>query len=82
MCGNKCDLDLDRKVQKEDAKAYAKDKEWGLFETSAKTRTNVDQAFEELVRMIHRSKTKNSKTDGKPGLDGKKKSGLLSWFKK
>ena len=49
LCANKCDLEDERQVATEEAKAVAKS--WGipLFETSA---LNVEEAFFQLVREI------------------------------
>ncbi|CAG9334377.1 unnamed protein product [Blepharisma stoltei] len=52
LIGNKADLQLERMVTYEDAKRLAD--EWGsiYIETSAKTKYNVDKAFEVLIRSI------------------------------
>ncbi|ODN05522.1 Ras-related protein Ral-a [Orchesella cincta] len=52
LVGNKSDLEDRRKVSKEDAENRAA--EWGVpyVETSAKTRTNVDKVFFDLMREI------------------------------
>jgi len=57
LIGNKCDLADQRQVSTEEGKNMAK--RWGcsFFETSAKTRINIEECFEQLVReMKHRSK--------------------------
>lgn len=55
LVGNKLDLEEERAVSKEEGEEQAK--KFGEFckciETSAKTRENVDNVFEELVRMIN-----------------------------
>ena len=51
LCGNKVDLDHTRVVRKEVADAFARQQNLVLFETSAKDRTNVDKAFDHLVKM-------------------------------
>src|SRR5690554_5439809 len=52
LVGNKCDLEEDRQVTKEEGEELAK--EWGIpfFETSAKYRINIEECFFELVRMV------------------------------
>lgn len=47
IVGNKADLEVDRKVQKTDAEAFAEEiGAAGYFETSAKTGLNVDGLLE------------------------------------
>jgi GTPase KRas protein len=56
LVGNKCDLEHERQVSKQEAEDLAKS--WGIpmLETSAKIRKNVDEAFQALVRLIHPTK--------------------------
>jgi len=56
LVGSKADLESDREVSKEDGKALADKFGCPFFETSAKTRVNVDEVFEELVRIVQQSK--------------------------
>ena len=53
LCGNKCDLDDDRVVSKEQGAMAAQ--QWGVsfFETSARKKINVDEVFYDLVRQIN-----------------------------
>ncbi|KCV69516.1 Ras-like protein Rap-1b [Fonticula alba] len=55
LCGNKCDLQDDRMVEKHEGEGLAK--EWGsvrFFETSARMKINVDEVFIDLVRQINK----------------------------
>jgi len=73
--GNKCDLEAQRKVSKEEAKTVAQN-ELGvknpiIFEASAKKRVNVDESFIELVKFIAKLRAaKNPGTKPKKGLFG------------
>jgi len=51
MVGNKCDREDDRQVSTAEGKALADALGMPFFETSAKKRTNVDEAFTSLVRL-------------------------------
>lgn len=52
IVGNKCDLEDEREVLFQDGKTYASIIKSPFFETSAKTRYNVDECFYQLVREI------------------------------
>jgi len=56
LVGSKGDLEQDREVTKDEGKALADKFSCPFFETSAKTRVNVDEVFEELVRIVQQSK--------------------------
>ena len=58
LVGSKCDLDTSREVQKSEGQDLAAKWNCPFFETSAKTRTNVDEVFTELVRIVKASKKK------------------------
>ncbi|KAF8937024.1 Ras- protein Rap-1b [Dissophora ornata] len=55
LVGNKCDLEGDRTVPRERGDALSI--RWGtvpFYETSARTRINVDEVFYDLVRLINK----------------------------
>jgi len=53
LVGNKCDLENKRKVKREDAEKFARDRDMPYYETSAKTGQNVNLAFLKIVRPIY-----------------------------
>lgn len=59
LVGNKSDLAQDRQVAQNEALTQAKQYGIPWMETSAKTRTNVEDAFYTLVREIRKYKQKN-----------------------
>jgi Ras-related protein Rap-1A len=67
LVGNKCDLEDERSVGKEQGQTLAKS--WGcqFMESSAKAKINVNEIFYDLVRQINRLNPGGSK--------GKKQSG-------
>ncbi|KAJ7454769.1 P-loop containing nucleoside triphosphate hydrolase protein [Mycena latifolia] len=54
LLANKCDLEHERQVSMDEGRDLAKDLACNFIETSAKQRTNVDEAFYNLVREIRR----------------------------
>jgi GTPase KRas protein len=54
ICGNKCDLEKERQVSIQDGQALAAKWNCRFYETSAKTRINVEEAFFEVIREIRR----------------------------
>ena len=56
LVGNKCDLEDDRVVSKQDGQNLANS--WGgctVLECSARKKINVDEAFFDLVRQINKA---------------------------
>ena len=70
LIGNKADLEEKRQVTNDEAESTAKDWNVPYIETSAKTKTNVEKAFFDLMRMIKSRKTDES---SKPGAKKKGK---------
>lgn len=56
LVGNKCDLEEEREVPKEQGLALAEKCGFQFREASAKTRVNVEESFYELVRTIRKRK--------------------------
>jgi len=54
VVGNKCDLEGERQVSKQEGEALAHSFNCKFIETSAKSRINVDNAFYDIVREIRR----------------------------
>jgi small GTP-binding protein len=52
LVGNKCDLEDERQVKKEEGKDYAKKEKIKFYEVSAKEGTNINTAFDTLVKDI------------------------------
>jgi len=68
LVGNKCDLDNERVVSKEEGAQLARSFGCKFIETSAKSRINVDNAFYDLVREIRRYNREISGYSGGPQL--------------
>jgi len=60
LVGNKCDLEEDREVSTEKGQNLANDLKCPFLEASAKTRTNVVESFESLVREIKKARGKDA----------------------
>ncbi|CAN8103011.1 unnamed protein product [Discula destructiva] len=54
VVGNKCDLEGEREVTRQEGEALARGFNCKFIETSAKSRINVDKAFYDIVREIRR----------------------------
>lgn len=73
LCGNKCDLESERKVSIMEGKALANEWEIPFFETSAKKNINVEKCFNSLVyqmKEIYEGKDQesNKKSNGFGGF--------------
>jgi GTPase KRas protein len=67
LVGNKVDLEQNREVPTQEAKALAEKLKIPFFETSAKERINLVEAFAELVRQVDRYReSKKSGTTSTP----------------
>ena len=52
LIGNKCDMEDKRKVSYEEGEELARSFKISFLEVSAKTSTNIDQAFKEMAKNI------------------------------
>ncbi|KAI4165462.1 MAG: hypothetical protein LQ342_000872 [Letrouitia transgressa] len=69
IVGNKCDLDAERQVSKQEGQDLARQFGCAFIETSAKSRINVDNAFYDIVREIRRyNKEMSSYPSGLPAM--------------
>ncbi len=79
LVGNKCDLDDERQVTHQEGAEWGKQFKCPFFETSAKTRLNVEEAFYQLVREVRKSRVApQTGGGGGQGRSGNKKPGPLS----
>jgi GTPase SAR1 family protein len=53
LVGNKCDLDSIREVSRDEGKSLAEEESLFFMETSALDSTNVEAAFEVVIREIY-----------------------------
>jgi len=72
IVGNKCDLDDQREVTKDEGEELAKTIGCPFFETSAKTRINVEECFMECVREIRKRREEAGGGGGVGGTGGSK----------
>ena len=52
ICANRCDIEEERKISKEEIKNYELKSNIKIFETSAKTGMNINEAFNYLIYLI------------------------------
>jgi len=75
LVGNKCDLEEEREVTYEKGQTFANELKCPFLEASAKTRKNVVETFEAIVREINKNRNNvspvtdesNSNASNKPG---------------
>ena len=83
LVGNKCDKQYEREVSREEGAALARDFGCEFLETSAKTPTNVERLFVELVRLLRQTKQQEqgiqgqSRADNRPGKSQAKGTGKI-----
>ena len=58
LIGNKCDLEDNREISKDEGEAFAMRNGMQFMETSAKDNTNVNEAFEALAKIMVESNNK------------------------
>ncbi|KAN0099292.1 Ras family domain containing protein [Hyaloscypha variabilis] len=63
VIGNKCDLENERQVSRQEGEALARSFGCKYIETSAKSRINVDNAFYDMVREVRRYRSEFSCQD-------------------
>lgn len=73
LVGNKADLEDRRQVSVEEAETRARQWNVPYVETSAKTRSNVDKVFFDLMREIRNLKVSENKVNNGPKKPGRKR---------
>lgn len=68
LVGNKCDLEDERVVGKDQGQSLAKVYNCAFLEASAKSKINVNEIFFDLVRQINRSAPENESKKKKPKM--------------
>ena len=63
LLGNKCDLENERQVQREEGEQIANEKGIKFLETSNREGINIKESVKELVDMILKNKNPNSDED-------------------
>lgn len=64
LIGNKCDLENEREVTIEEAQKFAHKNNMKYLETSAKTDTNIDNAFKKIGELIVKDLSSDSPKEG------------------
>eukprot|EP01127_Copromyxa_protea_P010646 TRINITY_DN2606_c0_g1_i3.p1 TRINITY_DN2606_c0_g1~~TRINITY_DN2606_c0_g1_i3.p1 ORF type:complete len:117 (+),score=22.74 TRINITY_DN2606_c0_g1_i3:445-795(+) len=73
LVGNKCDLNDSREVSIEDGRALANSTGCPFFESSAKTRTNVEASFIAVVKEIKKRRERDNPNASKVADSGSAK---------
>ena len=68
LVGNKCDMENERKVTREQGKEFADQYGMKFFETSAKTSTNVNEAFIAMTKEVMKNSGKKTVTPQKDNV--------------
>ena len=63
LVGNKCDLEQERQITMSEGQELAKSFGCPIFEASAKTRVNVEDAFYQVVREIRKARNVAKSSD-------------------
>ncbi|KAH9835785.1 ras protein [Rhodofomes roseus] len=66
LVGNKCDKQYEREVSREEGATLARNFGCEFLETSAKTPTNVERLFVDLVRLLRQTKQAEQGMQGQP----------------
>lgn len=66
LVGNKCDLEDERVVGKDQGQNLARQFNSAFLETSAKAKVNVHEVFYDLVRQINRRYPESGRRTGTP----------------
>jgi len=66
LVGNKCDLEDERVVGKDQGATAAKKFQCVFLESSAKAKINVNEIFYDLVRQINRKSPRDKNRERKP----------------
>lgn len=73
MIGNKCDLESERQVSKQEGQNVAQGWSVPFFEASAKANINVHESFYELVREVRKDIAKSATNKVQPSKPSHKK---------
>ncbi|KAK5575590.1 hypothetical protein RB653_006723 [Dictyostelium firmibasis] len=77
MIGNKSDLEYERQITYQEGKDLANCLGMSFMEVSAKTRSNIEEVFNETVRCVKRREESLNKDKSKDGKDIKKKNSIF-----
>lgn len=63
LIGNKCDLEKERTTTKEEIEEFGKENNMYTLETSAKNSININEAFDKIIDLIFKEKTRDEIID-------------------